>query len=183
MKKHSFKKSGTNFYKKRAGGGSKAIYKLYKKTDKLVRDDVPNSNWVKTDTNFKNYFSPDLLCCWLQRAGFAPKTSIHFIFEVEVLLFPVFVFSSGNVCHDKNSHMCTSTCWHTYQHFHISRNPEVIINNYVLEHSCWHFPIPAFELVSRAMWLKLSRIIRWLTSRMQMIQLQYEERHKMSLHK
>ena len=39
--KHSFKKSGTNFYKKRAGGGSKAIYKIYKKTDKLARKSVP----------------------------------------------------------------------------------------------------------------------------------------------
>ena len=43
MKKHSFKKSGTNFYKKRKGGGSKAIYELYKKTDKLARESVPKS--------------------------------------------------------------------------------------------------------------------------------------------
>ena len=41
MKKHSFKKSGTNFYKNGAGGGSKAIYKLYKKTDVLEKDVVP----------------------------------------------------------------------------------------------------------------------------------------------
>ena len=33
--------TGTNFYKKRAGGGSKAFYKNYKKTDVLVHDDVP----------------------------------------------------------------------------------------------------------------------------------------------
>ena len=41
MKKHSFKKSGTNLYKNGAGGGSKAIYKLYKKTDVLEKDVVP----------------------------------------------------------------------------------------------------------------------------------------------
>ena len=41
LKEHSFKKSGTNFYKNGAGGGSKAIYKLYKKTDVLEKDVVP----------------------------------------------------------------------------------------------------------------------------------------------
>ena len=41
MKKHSFKKSGTNLYKNGAGGGSKAIYKLYKKTDVLETGVVP----------------------------------------------------------------------------------------------------------------------------------------------
>ena len=41
MKKHSFKKSGTNFYKKRAGGGQRPFINFIKKTDKLVRDDVP----------------------------------------------------------------------------------------------------------------------------------------------
>ena len=49
MKKHSFKKSGTNFYKKRAGGGgSKAIYKIYKKTDKLAPKSVPKwlTDWL-----------------------------------------------------------------------------------------------------------------------------------------
>ena len=59
MKKHSFKKSGTNFYKKRAGGGSKAIYKLYKKTDKLVRDRVPKiqgSNSILKPPTHKYHF-------------------------------------------------------------------------------------------------------------------------------
>ena len=41
MKKHSFKKSGTNFYKNGEGGGPKAIYKLYKKTDVLETGVVP----------------------------------------------------------------------------------------------------------------------------------------------
>ena len=43
MKKHSFQKSGTNFYKNGAGGGAKAIYKFYKKTDVLETGVVPNS--------------------------------------------------------------------------------------------------------------------------------------------
>ena len=45
MRKHSFKKSGTNFYKNGAGGGSKAIYKIYKKNRRFGNGCGPLHLW------------------------------------------------------------------------------------------------------------------------------------------
>ena len=48
-----FKKIHIEFYKTK-GGGSKAVYKLYKKTGKMVRGGFPNTTPLPLTTNFFN---------------------------------------------------------------------------------------------------------------------------------